>query len=253
MSRPCCRSRRSSQGQERRLTLAPDRQSRTALILTGGGARAGYQAGVLKAIREILLPGRPNPFPILCGTSAGAINAASLAVFAEDFDAGGGESAAGLGELQRPSGVSCRPRGHRPLRCALAVDAGRRLAHPPRAAFACSTTRPAATIEERPRLRPHRTRDRKRRPAFVQHYLFRLFLGPERELFPGTRRPRRLAPQPAGRRAGTDHARPPDGVERDPLHFSRPCISIASGSATARCARSRRCRRRSTSAPTASW
>jgi NTE family protein len=61
--------------------------ARTALILTGGGARAGYQAGVLKAIREILPPGSPNPFPILCGTSAGAINAASLAVFAEDFDA----------------------------------------------------------------------------------------------------------------------------------------------------------------------
>lgn len=61
--------------------------ARTALILTGGGARAGYQAGVLKAIREILPAGSRNPFPILCGTSAGAINAASLAVWAEDFDA----------------------------------------------------------------------------------------------------------------------------------------------------------------------
>lgn len=61
--------------------------ARTALILTGGGARAGYQAGVLKAIREILPAGSPNPFPILCGTSAGALNAASLAVWAEDFDA----------------------------------------------------------------------------------------------------------------------------------------------------------------------
>ena len=61
--------------------------SRTALILTGGGARAGYQAGVLKAIRELLPEPRGNPFPILCGTSAGAINAASLAVWAEDFDA----------------------------------------------------------------------------------------------------------------------------------------------------------------------
>ncbi|MBI5109997.1 MAG: patatin-like phospholipase family protein [Rhodocyclales bacterium] len=61
--------------------------ARTALILTGGGARAGYQAGVLKAIRELLPEPRQNPFPILCGTSAGAINAASLAVWAEDFDA----------------------------------------------------------------------------------------------------------------------------------------------------------------------
>ena len=63
-------------------------ESRTALILTGGGARAGYQVGVLKAIRELLPQPRRNPFPILCGTSAGALNAASMAVWAEDFGAG---------------------------------------------------------------------------------------------------------------------------------------------------------------------
>ena len=63
-------------------------ESRTALILTGGGARAGYQVGVLKAIRELLPQPQRNPFPILCGTSAGALNAASMAVSAEDFGAG---------------------------------------------------------------------------------------------------------------------------------------------------------------------
>lgn len=63
-------------------------QTRTALILTGGGARAGYQVGVLKAVRELLPQPRRNPFPILCGTSAGALNAASMAVWAEDFGAG---------------------------------------------------------------------------------------------------------------------------------------------------------------------
>ena len=61
---------------------------KTALILTGGGARAAYQVGVLAAIREMLPDRKKNPFPILCGTSAGAINAASLATTAEDFDAG---------------------------------------------------------------------------------------------------------------------------------------------------------------------
>ena len=66
----------------------PARTSRTALILTGGGARAAYQVGVLKAVREILPEPRRNPFPILCGSSAGAINAASLAAWAEDFGAG---------------------------------------------------------------------------------------------------------------------------------------------------------------------
>ena len=63
-------------------------KSRNALVLTGGGARAGYQVGVLKAIRELWPEPRRNPFPILCGTSAGALNAASMAVWAEDFGTG---------------------------------------------------------------------------------------------------------------------------------------------------------------------
>lgn len=62
--------------------------AKIGLILTGGGARAAYQAGVLKAIREMLPDPKRNPFPIICGTSAGAINAASMAVNAEDFGAG---------------------------------------------------------------------------------------------------------------------------------------------------------------------
>jgi NTE family protein len=57
----------------------------TGLILTGGGARAAYQVGVLKAIAELLPDKTRNPFPIICGTSAGAINAASLACFSRDF------------------------------------------------------------------------------------------------------------------------------------------------------------------------
>ena len=61
----------------------------TGLILTGGGARAAYQVGVLDALRRIRAdsdapPG--NPFPIIAGTSAGAINAAVLAGGADDVD-----------------------------------------------------------------------------------------------------------------------------------------------------------------------
>ncbi len=48
------------------------------LILTGGGARAAYQVGVLKAISD-LMPGLSHPFPVILGTSAGALNAAGLA------------------------------------------------------------------------------------------------------------------------------------------------------------------------------
>jgi NTE family protein len=64
------------------------RLPRAGIVLTGGGARAAYQVGVLKGIRDILGNPVKNPFPILCGTSAGAINAATLAVNADDFTRG---------------------------------------------------------------------------------------------------------------------------------------------------------------------
>ena len=63
-------------------------EKRVALILTGGGARAAYQVGVLKAIAEFLPRRAHSPFPIICGTSAGAINAATLAVNAGNFSMG---------------------------------------------------------------------------------------------------------------------------------------------------------------------
>jgi len=67
------------------------RASTTGLILTGGGARAAYQVGVLRAIAAIRRgAGAPpgNPYPVLAGTSAGALNAAALASHADDPDAG---------------------------------------------------------------------------------------------------------------------------------------------------------------------
>lgn len=54
------------------------------LVLTGGGARAAYQAGAVRAIAEIT-GARELPFRVLAGTSAGAINAAYLATRADDF------------------------------------------------------------------------------------------------------------------------------------------------------------------------
>ena len=59
--------------------------ARAGLVLTGGGARAAYQVGVIKAVRDILGNPAQNPFPIVCGTSAGAVNAATLAVFADNY------------------------------------------------------------------------------------------------------------------------------------------------------------------------
>ena len=64
-------------------------QPLTGLILTGGGARAAYQVGVLKAVARIRRDCKApygNPFPVIAGTSAGAINAAALACHADHFD-----------------------------------------------------------------------------------------------------------------------------------------------------------------------
>lgn len=52
--------------------------SHTGVVLTGGGARAAYQVGVLRAISD-MYPDSHYPFDVIIGTSAGAINAAALA------------------------------------------------------------------------------------------------------------------------------------------------------------------------------
>jgi NTE family protein len=64
------------------------REHTAGLVLTGGGARAAYQVGVLKALAETLPAGSGNPFPVITGTSAGSINAAVLASHADDFRRG---------------------------------------------------------------------------------------------------------------------------------------------------------------------
>src|SRR6185295_17958601 len=66
----------------------PQGDSEPAIILGGGGARAAYQVGALRAIAAILRRRGRIPFPVLCGTSAGAINAAALAINADNFRRG---------------------------------------------------------------------------------------------------------------------------------------------------------------------
>ena len=53
-------------------------EERIGLLLSGGGARAAYQVGVLGAIAKLMPKNAKNPFHIISGTSAGAFNAASL-------------------------------------------------------------------------------------------------------------------------------------------------------------------------------
>ena len=58
---------------------------KTALVLPGGGARGAFQVGVLKAVAELVPKGTVNPFDIISGTSAGAINSVVLAAKARRF------------------------------------------------------------------------------------------------------------------------------------------------------------------------
>lgn len=59
--------------------------TKRALVLSGGGARGAYQVGVLKAIADLHEKSAQNPFSIISGTSAGAINAVTLATSANNF------------------------------------------------------------------------------------------------------------------------------------------------------------------------
>lgn len=59
--------------------LPPQNERKIGLILSGGGSRAAYQVGVLRAVANILPKGAANPFHIISGTSAGALNAVAIA------------------------------------------------------------------------------------------------------------------------------------------------------------------------------
>jgi NTE family protein len=66
-------------------SIVPADTPHLGLVLTGGGARSAYQVGVLKGVAELLRRGSACPFPIITGTSAGAVSAIALASDAAHF------------------------------------------------------------------------------------------------------------------------------------------------------------------------
>jgi NTE family protein len=67
----------------------PSTEARTALVLSGGGARGAYQVGVLRGLVEHGFLGRQQSgIDVFVGSSAGAINSAALASHADDFETG---------------------------------------------------------------------------------------------------------------------------------------------------------------------
>lgn len=67
---------------------APLPRGSTGLVLTGGGARSAYQVGVMRAVADLLPRDAPTPFQVISGTSAGAIVATGIAVYAAHFRSG---------------------------------------------------------------------------------------------------------------------------------------------------------------------
>lgn len=66
-------------------SIVPVETPHLGLVLTGGGARSAYQVGVLKGVAELVRRGSACPFPIITGTSAGAVSAIALASDAAHF------------------------------------------------------------------------------------------------------------------------------------------------------------------------
>jgi NTE family protein len=65
-----------------------DHRPTMGLVLTGGGAKAAFQIGVIQGIHEALGAPQENPFQVIAGASAGAINGTILAAYAHRFPAG---------------------------------------------------------------------------------------------------------------------------------------------------------------------
>ena len=72
-------------GQWHTTGVIPVEKRHLGLVLTGGGARSAYQVGVLKGVAELVQRGAACPFPIITGTSAGAVSAVALATDAAHF------------------------------------------------------------------------------------------------------------------------------------------------------------------------
>lgn len=66
----------------------PAARPKIGLVLPGGGARAAYQVGVLRAVARMVPRDAPTPFQVITGTSAGSINATALAINADHFRRG---------------------------------------------------------------------------------------------------------------------------------------------------------------------
>lgn len=85
---------------------------RRGLVLSGGGARGAYEAGVLRYLLEQWpqLPGAPPRFSIACGTSVGALHACFLASALREGAAAGARLVGVWDAMRIREMASLRPR-----------------------------------------------------------------------------------------------------------------------------------------------
>ena len=159
-----------------------------------------------------------NPFPILCGTSAGAINAVALAVFATAVSTPGCASWPHLAQLSRRADLSRRHPGHRRVGAALGSAIFYRLADPPVAALA-ARQRPLRALLGAPGFLGRSAGPSPTATWAVTVTASGYTSGESLSFFQGGTisspggRPSASAPQPT-------QVGPPDGLQRDPLRVS---------------------------------
>lgn len=99
-------------GPEGRQSRVSSTKRRVGLVLSGGGSRGAYEAGVILFLRERLARrmGRQVPLDIITGTSVGAINAAFVAATNDVPESQGRRLADRWRSLEMETLISMRPR-----------------------------------------------------------------------------------------------------------------------------------------------
>ncbi|HEY5925214.1 MAG TPA: patatin-like phospholipase family protein [Kofleriaceae bacterium] len=89
---------------------APSARPKIGFVLSGGGSRGAYEAGIIHYLRTDLARrlGRQVPIDIVTGTSVGAINAAFLAATMSDPDTQAAQIVAGWRALQLEELISLK-------------------------------------------------------------------------------------------------------------------------------------------------
>ena len=203
------------------------------LAMTGGGARGAYQAGVLKRLGEIKrVQANGNPFPIVGGASAGAVNGSALAAGSDDFSQAT-KVLADLWASLKPSDVfRCDfvSQAHNSLVWILDLSFGGALGGG-NARSSVGRDSLASLPEKASRLLPHSGKHQARASVRACHLCHQLQLGQELSFHPGAKGSSDVESEPASHARDQDHGRAHLRFGGDPLVFQPVKLDTAKGTA----------------------